>query len=473
MKTIEDIKLAFGNSTDLIIRDFFINDITITLVQSEVLASSEFINQFILKKLTMLSFNQQNVEEVLFNFLPDNAISKLSSIDEMYDYICKGFALLVYEENKAIAIEAKASLDRGIAVADNETSIRGSKDAFNENFNTNVGLIRRRIRSENCHLESLYLGKETRTKTGIMYIKGITEVKNIQKVKKTLEKINIDGILDSGYVKAYLEDKDNFFFPSILSTERPDKASQALLEGKIVIIVDNSPYVLITPTFFIDYLHTTDDYYQRSFNISFIRLIRFLAFLTAIFIPAIYIACTTHNKDAIPLNLLLDFSAQRQSVPFSALIEALFMSISFEILRESDIRKPASMGSAVSILGGLILGDAAVSAGIISPIMIIVISISAISGMAFSSVEMVSTLRIFRFIMMFLAMFFGIFGIYTGAMIVLASLTTTKSLALPYLAPFSPFVKNEIGDSIIKTKNKKIRKRNPLLTKNIVRGKDL
>jgi len=402
MKTIEDIKAAFGNSSDLIVREFFINDITITLVQSEVLASSEFINQFILKKLTTLSFHQQNVEEILFNFLPDNTMSVLTSISEMYDYICKGFALLVYEENKAIAIEAKANLDRGIPIADNETSIRGSKDGFNENFNTNVGLIRRRIRSENCHLDSLYLGKETRTKTGIMYIKGITEEKNIQKVKKTLEKINIDGILDSGYVKAYLEDKDNFFFPSILSTERPDKAAQALLEGKIVIVVDNSPYVLITPTFFIDYLHTTDDYYQRSFNISFIRLIRFLAFLTAIFVPAIYIACTTHNKDAIPLNLLLDFSAQRQSVPFSALIEALFMSM-----------------------------------------------------------------------MMFLAMFFGIFGIYAGMMIVLASLTTTKTLSLPYLAPFSPFIKNEIGDSIIKTKNKKVRKRNPLLTKNIIRGKDI
>ncbi len=472
METVKKIQQRFGNATDLIVRDFLIQGVKIVLVQNEVLCSSDYIGQFILKKLTTLPLTEENKETLLYNLLPDNTIQKITDLNEMYDYICKGFALLVYDENKALAIEAKADLDRGVPESNNESSVRGSKDAFNENFNTNVGLIRRRLRSENCYLDSLFLGKESRTKTGIMYMKTIALDKNVQKVKAKLNEINIDGIIDSGSLKHYLEDKTSLFFPTIMATERPDRVSQALLEGKIAIVVDNSPYVLITPTFFIDYLHTSDDYYQKALNISFIRLIRFLAFIIAIFVPALYIALTTHNQDAIPLNILLNFTAQRQSVPFSALIEALFMSIAFEILRESDIRKPASMGTAVSILGGLILGDAAVSAGIISPIMIIVISISAISGLAFSSIEMISALRWLRFIMMFLAMFFGLFGIYCGGIFLLASLTTTSTLNLPYLAPFSPFIKNELGDSLIKRKQKKIKKRNPLLTKNTVRGRE-
>ena len=470
MKTVENLKKKLGNSTDTIVRYFNINNIDIVLVQNEVLCSSSFINEYILTRLTKLNFNQNNVEEILFNFLPNNSILILKTEKEMLDFIEKGFALLIYQEGKAIAIEAKANLDRGVSSAENESTTSGSKDAFNENFNTNVGLIRRRLRSENCHMDTLFLGRESRAKTGIMYMNNIALPANVKKIKQRLEKIDTDAILDSGMLKGYLEEEKNLFFPTVMTTERPDRVCQALLEGKIAIVVDNSPFVLITPTFFVDYLHTPDDYYQKAINVTFIRIIRFLAFVISIFTPAIYIAVTTHNQNALPLDILLNFTAQRESVPFSALIEALFMSISFEILRESDIRKPASMGSAVSILGGLILGDAAVSAGIISPIMIIVISISAISGLAFSSQEMISALRFMRFLFMFLAMFFGMFGLYFGAFFLLASLSTTSSLGLPYLAPFSPFIKDELGDSLIKAKSKTPRKRNPLLTKNKERG---
>ena len=472
VETIKKIKEAFGNASDLIIRDFQIGECTIYLVQNDVLCNSSFINEYILDRLTNLSLTKENEEFLLYNFLPDNSVIKVKDLDQMIDFVCKGFALLIYEEEKGIAIEAKASLDRGIGEANSESTIRGSKDAFNENFNTNLGLIRRRLRCEHCFMETLFLGKESRAKTGILYMNDIALKENVETVKKKLERINVDGVFDSGSLKRYLEEKHNFLFPTVLATERPDRAAQALLEGKIVIITDNSPFALITPTFFVDYLHSPDDYYQRSFHISFLRIIRLLAFLIAIFTPALYIALTTHNQDMLPFDLLLNFAAQRESVPFSALTEALFMSISFEILRESDIRKPASMGSAVSILGGLILGDAAVSAGIISPIMIIVISISAISGLAFTSQEMISSLRWLRFIMMFLAMFFGIFGIFWGAIFLLASLTTTTTLNLPYFAPISPLVKEELGDSLIKSKNKKIRKRNPLLTKNKVRERE-
>ena len=463
------IKDAFGNSTDLIIRPFVIDNRNITLIMSEVLASSSYVNDFILRRLLTIKFKSDDIENELLNFIPTNNGKVLDKLSDMTDYICMGFVLIIFSDSKCIAIEARATVDRGIGAVSNEASITGSKDAFNENFNTNVGLIRRRLRTSNLFVEGMFIGKSSKTKVGILYMNNIALKKNVSLIKEKLKKINVDGIIDSGSLKNYLDNKTNFLFPTINSTERPDKVSQALLEGKIAIVVDNSPFVLIMPTFFVDYLHTSDDYYEKEINTSFIRIIRFLAFLIAIFTPALYIALTTHNQDILPLSLFLNFMEQRDKVPFSALIEALFMSISFEILRESDIRKPASMGTSVSILGGLILGDAAVSAGIISPIMIIVISISAISGLAFSSVEMIYALRWWRFIMLFLAMFYGLFGIFAGFIILLASLVTTSSLNLSYTAPFSPFIKEEIKDTLIKGQNKKIRLRNPLLTKNKIR----
>ena len=471
-----EIKNAFGSSTDLIVRPFIIDNREITLVMSEVLGSSSYVNDFILRRLLTIKFQSDDIGSELLNFIPTNNGKILNKLSDMTDYICMGFALILFSDNeseKAIAIEARATVDRGIPIVNNEASITGSKDAFNENFNTNIGLIRRRIRTSDLYVDGMFIGKSSKTKIGILYMNNIAIKKNVDGIKNKLKKINVDGILDTGNLKSYLDSKTNFFFPTITSTERPDKVAQALLEGKIAIVSDNSPFVLITPTFFVDYLHTSDDYYEKAINTSFIRIIRFLAFLIAIFTPAIYIALTTHNQDILPLSLFLNFMAQRDTVPFSALIEAIFMSISFEILRESDIRKPASMGTSVSILGGLILGDAAVSAGIISPIMIIVISISAISGLAFSSVEMIYALRWWRFIMLFLAMFFGLFGIFVGFIILLASLVTTSSESLPYLAPFSPFIKEEIKDTIIKGSHKRIRFRNPLLTKNKIRERDL
>ena len=473
---VDEIKKAFGNATDLIARPFIIDNREITLIMSEVLGSSSYVNDFILRRLLTIKFQSDDIGSELLNFIPTNNGKILNKLSDMTDYICMGFALILFSDNeseKAIAIEARATVDRGIPIVNNEASITGSKDAFNENFNTNIGLIRRRIRTSDLYVDGTFIGKSSKTKIGILYMNNIVIKENVDNIKNKLSKINVDGILDTGNLKSYLDSKTNFFFPTITSTERPDKVAQALLEGKIAIVSDNSPFVLITPTFFVDYLHTSDDYYEKAINTSFIRIIRFLAFLIAIFTPAIYIALTTHNQDILPLSLFLNFMAQRDTVPFSALIEAIFMSISFEILRESDIRKPASMGTSVSILGGLILGDAAVSAGIISPIMIIVISISAISGLAFSSVEMIYALRWWRFIMLFLAMFFGLFGIFVGFIILLASLVTTSSESLPYLAPFSPFIKEEIKDTIIKGSHKRIRFRNPLLTKNKIRERDL
>ena len=255
-------------------------------------------------------------------------------------------------------------------------------------------------------------------------------------------------------------------FPTIIQKERPDKCSMALLEGKIIILVDNSPYALILPSLFLDFFHTTDDYFQKPFHTSFIRLIRVLAFLISIFTPAIYISVTTRNYSWIPFSLLLMLKAGRTFVPFPAYLEAIFMIICFEILKESDLRMSTTSGSAISILGGLILGDAAVAAGIVSPIMIIVIAISSIAGLIFHSNEFINTLRTYKILFLILGSIFGLYGVLIGLIHLIIQIHTTEIFGYSYFA----LDKNEWKDSFIKL-NPTIKLRNSKLTNNIIRGR--
>ncbi len=462
-KIVNDIRKRLP-SKDYVYKKIKIDKKELYLIFNEVLCSGDEINESILKRLTLLNHKNFDLE----NKLPANNI-KIIKKDEIISYVNKGFVVCLTGD-MIFAIEEKQKLERGITTIESELSLNGPKDSFSESFNTNLGLIRRRIKSEDLWWDEVTLGKSTETKVGILYMNNIVDKDLVEKVKARLNLIDIDGIIDSSYLKDNLEN-NNSFFPTISSTERPDKVAMSLLEGKVAIIVDMSSYVLILPNFFIDFFHTVDDYYQKSINVTFIRCIRILAFFIAIFIPAYYIAVTTYNQNSIFLSLLLLLKAQRTAVPFPAIVEALFMIISFEILRESDLRMSSTTGSAISILGGLILGDAAVSAGIMSPIMIIVIAISSIAGFVFTSIELVNAIRLYRIIFLLLATVLGVYGIYLGAIYLLYKLITLTSFDKPYLAPFSPFIKNEMNDAIYKRDNKGEKSRNPLLTNNKKRGK--
>ncbi len=465
MDLIDNLKKEVGISKDYIFKSFIIDKRNVTIFFNEVLTSADMINEFILKRLVNLKRKELNNLE---NKIPDRNIILIKEND-ILNYVHNGYIIIITDKN-IYALEERMNLDRGIAEVKSELSIKGPKDAFSENFNLNLGLIRRRIKTTNLEVYDLFLGRETQTKVGLLYMKNIVDFDILEKVKLKLSTIDIDGIIDSTYLKENLESKNNNFFPTIMSTERPDKVSQALLEGKIAVIVDNSPYVLIMPNFFIDFFHTVDDYYQKPVNATFIRVVRLLAFIISIFVPALYIMVTTHNHEFVSLDMLLSLKSQRESVPFSAITEALFMILCFEILRESDVRMSSTSGNAVSILGGLILGDAAVSAGIISPIMIIVTSISSISGLTFSSIELVSAIRWWRLILIILAAISGIWGVIIGALLLLIRLFTIKNFDRKYLTPIFPFIKSEFKDNIFKSKNKGEKYRNPAITNNLKRG---
>lgn len=462
MSFINNLKQQLSPSTDYIFRDFLIDGKNVNIIFNEVLTDTSKIDDFILRKLVKLKKAELNN---LINVIPDRNI-KIINDDEVISHLNKGFVILIYKKN--YCIELRANLERGINDVTRELSITGPKDSFSENFNTNLGLIRRRIKDVNLKCYSLEIGRCSSTRVGILYMDNIAKKELIDKVKGTISNIDIDGIIDSSYLKGTLEGKNNFF-PTVMMSERPDKAAMALLEGKVVILVDMSPYVLILPNFLVDFFHTVDDYYQKPSNITFIRIVRFISFLIAILLPGVYIAITTRNYDLVSLDTLLTLKAGRTFVPFPAYIEAIFMIIAFEILKESDLRMSATTGSAVSILGGLILGDAAVSASIVSPIMIIIIAISSISALIFNSIELVNAIRIYKILFIVLASFLGIYGVVLGLVILSYKLLNLNIYGYPYLSPFIPLVKDELSDSLIK-KDTSIRKRNKILTDNVDRG---
>ena len=463
MVSINELKKKVSPSNDYVFKKIKIDGKTIFLIFNDVLTDGGSIDENILRKLVLL--NRKELKHIE-NYLPIRNI-KIIKNEEILYYVNNGYLVVV--TNKIYACEVKAKLDRGINMVDGELTIAGPKDSFTENFNSNLGLIRKRIKSGNLKVIDLEIGRSSKTKVGILYVEDIVKEEIPSRIMEVLSKIDIDGIIDSSYLKTALEGQKSYF-PTIMMSERPDKSSMALLEGKVVIIVDMSPYALILPSFFIDFFHTTDDYYQKSFNTTFIRIIRLLAFFIAIFTPALYISVTTRNYNLIPLDLLLVLKAGRTFVPFPAYIEALFMIVCFEILKESDLRMSYTSGSSISILGGLILGDAAVSAGIVSPIMIIVIAISSIAGLIFSSVELENAIRIYKIFLLILGTIWGIYGVSIGAIYIAYKLLTLKMFGIPYLVPFIPLEKNELKDTFIKGEQS-VKKRNSFLTKNIIRGK--
>lgn len=355
-------------------------------------------------------------------------------------------------------------IGRSVSDVKSELTINGSKDCFVEDININYALINKRIKNNLSHI-NYSIGKYSNTNTMLLYVSNIADKRLVNNVSKRLNNINIDAIIDSSYLKHSLEDKKNFF-PTIMETERPDKCAMALMEGKVILLIDNSPYALILPNFLFDFFHTPDDYYQKAFNTTFIRIIRIIAFFIAIFLPGLFISVTTRFYDIVPLPLLLIFKAGRMNVPFSAYFESIFMIISFEILREGDLRMSNAAASSISILGGIILGDAAVAAGIVSPIMIIIIAISSIAGLIFQTQEFVNTIRIYKLIVLFLSMIFGITGSLIGLILLIDNIINTRVFGYSYI----DYSYTELLDSFIKV-DTNIKRRNSHLTSNTIRGK--
>lgn len=436
MDIINKLKKDFNNSSDLIIKK--LNNIYVIYLES--ICDSDKVNFYILQNLT-----QGNDKEFISG--PNTTI--LKKYDDIKFYLLNGFSIVITKYY--YAVETRGNIIRSVEKPDSEPSVSGPKDAFNENIQINLGLIKRRIKSEKLKNIDYFLGNKTKTKVSLLYIDNLADKKIVKQINNKLSKINKD-IISIGNIKNLLSKENRSFLPTILESERPDNAVYNLLEGKLVILCDNSPFSLILPAFFSDFINPIVDNYGKSININFLKILRFICLIYTLIAPALYIALINYNPETIPLSLIVNIAKQRISVPFPSYIECILMLILCGILKESDMRFPSSYGSAISIVGALILGEASVSAGLISPIMIIVAASTFISSLVFTDQEMVNGLRFYRFLFLILASFFGLYGLNIGILLFLIHLSGLKVLNKSYTFPIAPFSKKYFNKTILKEK---------------------
>lgn len=460
MNVFKYINNTFKDTPDLVKRKIKYAFSSVHIYYIETICSSEQVNNFILKNLTNPN-SHRKFKDILAgpNF-------KEINLNRLEFYLYNGFTVLVYR-NKIYAIETKASLDRSVTSPLVEQDLYGAKDALLENYQKNIGLIKRRLKSSHLKTKEYKLGRFTQTSTGVLYIDNITDMSLVKRIDALLNKIDTDSVIDVGELKQFLTmDKGNVFPPTKL-TERPDVIVKALLDGKLVIVMDTSPFAIILPAVLADFINPISDKYLYQRNANNLKILRMICFFLTIFTPAFYIAIITYNQETIPASLLTNFITQNEGIPFPATIETFFMIFICEMLRESDIRFPSNFSSSISILGALILGDAAVSANIVSPIMIIITSLTFISSMIFSNVELSGAIRIWRFIAMIIASFYGLYGVALAFIFFIVSLSSYSSFGLPYTFPVVPFSLPYLKETLYESDIHDNKKRSPYLTKNI------
>lgn len=463
---INYIKEMNNNSSDIVTRKIKKKNKEVGYIYLESVSSDDKISDFLNKSLVSnISFT--NVLKNLQNDIYCSHISTCDNFEEVFYYLASGYtALFIDGETRFIVVETKTTLDRGVSEGSSEPIVRGPKDSFTENHATNLGLIRKRIKDSNLIFDEVKVGRRTKTKVDIAYIKDIADNKRVSEIGEKLKEIDIDGILDSGYIREFLQNDSASLFPQMISTERPDLACSSLLDGKIVILVENTPYVLIIPGLFVDFIHSPEDNYQKPLNATFNRILRIICFFTATFSPAIYISLMTFNPEIIPDQLLISLAIQRDGVPFPTAVEVLVFIITFEILRQADVHSPTVSGSAMNIVGALILGDAAVNAGIVSPIAIIVIAVTSICELVFYDVDMINAIRQWRIIFIIASLFLGIIGFVASLFIFISKLSSLISFGVPYLTPISPFSTVGLKNYIARLKRPKLKERAKYLSKN-------
>lgn len=395
------LKKIFKDNGDFILREIPVSrKDKLYVAFFESLCDSKAIYEFVLKNVdNHLTFKKKIKSLELLIGSPK--CNEMKSTQEEIYLLENGFCLIFYKKEK-YAIEVKADIDRGITISDTEPNMYGPKDAFCENYQKNLGILKRRIKNKDLKIETADRGIYTKTRISLIYIDSLVDNDKLQKIKKKLDEYKDIEVTDSYDMSAEL--RLNRVFPTILKTEKPATASKFLLRGYIVIMIDNTPFVLVMDAKFQDFINPTS-------TDNFVTILRYVCFFITVLTPALYIALINYNQEAIPISLLIKFTEQRASVPFPAIIEALLMLFTVEILREADVRFPNSYGSAASILGALILGESAVSASIVSAIMIIVVAITFITNLIFTEIKLVWAIRIMRISFLLVASFLGLYGL--------------------------------------------------------------
>lgn len=462
-ENITNLKVRYNSliNSDIILREFTLQingkNYKCLIVSIDGMVNSEQVNNFLLRPL-MEAANNNNSKTINLNgvkvkkskkidlgtyihncLMPLNDVNKVDTLDKLITSVNAGnVALLVDTLNTSFVVEVKGYKIREISSPSNEIVVRGSQEAFVENLRTNTSILRRAINNESLIIENCSVGKISKTNIAICYLKNIANSDLVNEVKYRINNLDVDFIISSGQLEQLIQDESNIAFPQLIATERSDKAALHLLEGRVAVIVNGSPYVLIMPGVFLDFLSSPEDMNLKHQYSNLLKIVRFIATFITLLLPGIYVAITNYHTELIPTELLFTIAASRNTVPFPTIVEILIMEISFELIREAGLRVPTPFGTTIGIIGALILGESAVSANLVSPILIIVVAITGLSSFTIPDFSLSFSFRIFRFLFVILGYMGGLLGIVIGVFIGLTVLVSLKSFGSPYLAPYVP-----------------------------------
>ncbi len=459
-KRIDIIKEVMGNSIDVVIREIVIGNESNTraaAVYLDGLVSNDMVHGHILRPLL---FEAQSIQTdkklspkkvfktILEKRLTAGEIMVKEKNSELFAHLVTGDTVILIDGHPSFIVVCTRSWEaRGVEEPENESTVRGPREGFTETLKVNLSQVRRRIKTPHLRFDSLYIGSLTQTTVIIAYINNLVNPELVKEVRERLQRIDTDSILSSGYLEDFIQDNPYSPFPQLRPTERPDIVAAGLLEGRVAIMVDNTPFAYIAPSAFFEHLQAADDYYSGPwFGAILVRILRAIAFNIAILFPAVYVAVTTYHQELIPTPLMISIAGAREGVPFPAMVEAFLMESTFELLREAGLRLPSAIGTAVSIVGALVLGDAAIRAGIVSPAMVIVVATTAIASFALPGFAAALTLRILRFPLILLGGVLGLFGVMFGLLVILIHLSSLRSFGVPYMSPLVPLMPRDLKD---------------------------
>ena len=437
------LRSRLENCSDILIRPMRLGDkhkVDCLMVYIEVAVSNMMLDDSALGKMInhFCEISPEDIQEfVRHNSLGIADVKKLENLDESIDAMLAGNAVFFIDGyDKAMKISSKGYPSTGVMEAESEKVLRGSREGFSDSVKSNSALVRKRLRDTRLKVEEYKIGVRSHTLTQVLYMDDLVHEGLLEEVKERLEEFQIDGILDSGMLEQLTEDVWYSPFPQYQTTERPDRVVQEILKGKVVILCDNSPEALILPGNFSSFMESSEDWYHRFEMASFLRILRYLAVIMATVLPGLYLAVIRFHTQILPSALILSFAEAREGVPFSSVVELIFLELAFELIREAGVRVPGSLGNAIGIVGGLVIGQAAVEANLVSPIVVMIVALTALGSMTVPNEEFAAAFRLVKYGFLILGGYLGIYGIVLGVYLVIGHLAGLISFGIPYLVPF-------------------------------------
>ena len=452
------LRSRLENCSDILIRPMRLGDkhkVDCLMVYIEVAVSNMMLDDSALGKMInhFWEISPEDIQEfVRHNSLGIADVKKLENLDESIDAMLAGNAVFFIDGyDKAMKISSKGYPSTGVMEAESEKVLRGSREGFSDSVKSNSALVRKRLRDTRLKVEEYKIGVRSHTLTQVLYMDDLVHEGLLEEVKERLEEFQIDGILDSGMLEQLTEDVWYSPFPQYQTTERPDRAVQEILKGKVVILCDNSPEALILPGNFSSFMESSEDWYHRFEMASFLRILRYLAVIMATVLPGLYLAVIRFHTQILPSALILSFAEAREGVPFSSVVELIFLELAFELIREAGVRVPGSLGNAIGIVGGLVIGQAAVEANLVSPIVVMIVALTALGSMTVPNEEFAAAFRLVKYGFLILGGYLGIYGIVLGVYLVIGHLAGLISFGIPYLVPFiKKEQKGSKGDGVLR-----------------------